>query len=201
MSELRTVTSEIRIIGEEEGKKVSGLGIVYDEWTEIFPGFNERILKGAAKPAPLVKSFFNHNPDQVLSTLESDPPLEIKETGKGVEFVSPIPPTSYGKDLEINLARKNVRGASFAFTVPQNGDKWWEDDAGVTYREIKNLVFEELGPVTNPVYLKTTADLRSAQQVVDEWRASQKPSEPPAEPEVPWRRNLAKRKQELAESL
>lgn len=195
MIEVRAITSEVRAVGEE-GKSVSGLGIVYDAWTEIFPGFKERILKGAAKPAAMVRSFFNHNPDQVLSTLESNPALEIKETDKGVEFTSPIPPTSYGKDLEINLERGNVRGASFAFNVNKNGDKWWEEK-GVTYREISDLVYEELGPVTNPAYLKTNVQLRSAQEAVEQWRAAQTPPEPPA-PEVPpepWERNICVNRQ------
>lgn len=155
--ELRAVIAEIRSPDEGEERRVSGLGIVYDQWTELFPGFRERINKGAAKPDGVVKSYYNHNPSLVLSTIESDPPLELRETDQGVEFSSPIPPTSYGRDLEVNLERRNVKGASFAFSVPRGGDRIWEDEDGVMHREIKELHYYEVGPVTDPAYVQTTA--------------------------------------------
>lgn len=169
--EVRAVNVEIRTPGgEDDGKKVAGLGIVYDQWTEIFPGFKERINKGAVKRDKTVKSYFNHDPDRVLSTTGSLPPLELKETKEGLEYESPIPPTSYGKDLEINLERGNVKGSSFAFSVSRGGDKMWEDDDGVLHREIKELTLFEVGPVTDPAYIQTTAAVRSAKNVAEEYR-------------------------------
>ncbi len=161
--ELRFMPLEIRTEGgDDEGKKVAGLGIIYDEWTEIMPGFKERILKGAVKRDKVVKCFFNHDPNQVLSTTQSKPPLELKDTDKGLEYISPIPPTSYGKDLEINLERGNVKGSSFAFSVTKQ--KRWEED-GIYYRDIKELLLYEEGPVTDPAFLKTSAELKSAEDV------------------------------------
>ncbi len=168
--EVRALRADITAPGGEDTKTVSGIGIVYDQWTELFPGFRERINKGAAQPAGIVKSYYNHDPSMVLSTIESDPPLELKETDQGVEFTSPIPPTSYGRDLEVNLERRNVKGASFAFSVPKGGDRMWEDDEGVMHREIRELHYYEVGPVTDPAYLQTTAASRSAQEVLQEAR-------------------------------
>lgn len=179
--ETRALVTEVRASGDDAGKKVSGLGIVYDKWEELWPGYRERILKGAVKRADTVKSFFNHDPGMVLSTLESNPPLELKDTDAGLEYVSPIPPTSYGKDLEVNLERGNVKGSSFAFSIPRGGDKWWEDDAGVTYREIKNLTLYEIGPVTDPAYVRTTANLRSTREAMEEWRKNREPEVDPAD--------------------
>lgn len=170
--EIRAITTEIRAVGDDsESRKVSGLGIVYDKWVELWPGFREKILKGAAKKVDVVKSYFNHDPNNVLSTEESDPPLVLRETEKGIEYESPIPPTTYGKDLEINLTRKNVKGSSFAFSIPKGGDKWWEDDNGVVHREIRKLVYSEIGPVTDPAYVQTSAAVRSARDAVNEYRS------------------------------
>ena len=170
--EKRAVYSEIRSEGEGDEKKVAGAGIVYNKWEEFWPGYKERIMKGAVQIADEVKSFFNHEPSMVLSTTESNPPLELKDGDKAFEYVSPIPPTTYGKDLEINLARKNVKGSSFSFFVPEDGDKRWRED-GVVYREIRKLTLLEVGPVTNPAYLKTSAGLRSAEDVYKEFLAAE----------------------------
>ncbi len=168
--ELRFMPLEIRSDGDDEEKKAVGLGIIYDEWTELFPGFKERILRGAVKNDKTVKSFFNHDPSMVLSTTRSKPALELNDTEKGLEYASPIPPTSYGKDLIVNLERGNVKGSSFAFSVSEKGAKTWEDE-GTIYREISKLHLYEIGPVTSPAYLATSANLRSAEEVYSEIKA------------------------------
>src|SRR5690606_41061588 len=100
----------------------------------------------------------------VLSTTASDPPLVVRETDQGYEYDSPIPPTSYGRDLIVNLQRRNVKGSSFTFIVPQGGDRWWEDENGVVHREIRELILYEIGPVTDPAYLSTNEFLRSSRE-------------------------------------
>lgn len=160
--EQRAFITEIRSDGSDE-PTVAGLGIVYDQWTEIWPGYMERISRGSVKNAGTVKSFFNHDPAMVLSTLESDPALVLRDTDQGLEYVSPIPPTTYGNDLKINLQRKNVRGSSFAFDVVK--DKLTRDDQDIVYRDIKELTLYEVGPVTNPAYIQTTASVRSRDEI------------------------------------
>ena len=179
--QVRAFNTQIRSEGDEE-QRVAGLGVVFNEWSEIFPGFQERILPGSIEPAGVVKSYFNHDPSQVLSTLESNPPLEIVESADGLSYNSPIPPTSYGKDLSINLQRGNVKGSSFAFFVPEGGDRMWEEN-GTIYREVKKLLLYELGPVTDPAYIKTTAQVRSAQEALEQWRAEQA-DKPPVQREL-----------------
>jgi uncharacterized protein len=188
MREIRAIVTEARAAGEGADKKVEGLGIIYDRWVEIWPGYQERIRKGAAKAAATVKSYFNHDPSQVLSTTTSKPALELKDSEEALTYSSPIPPTSYGKDLEVNLERGNVRGSSFSFDVPKGGDKWTEDENGTIKRDITELTYYEVGPVTDPAYIQTTAALRSAEAAVEEFRKSK--------PLV--LRNLAERRQKLA---
>ena len=154
---------------DEAHQKVVGIGIVYDQWTEIFPGYKERIVRGAVRPDSVVKSFVNHEPGFVLATTKSDPALELNETAKGMEYTAPIPPTSYGHDLMVNLERGNIAGSSFAFSVPKDGHKTWDED-GMFYREIRNLVLYEIGPVTDPAYVQTSADLRVADSVMNEYQ-------------------------------
>ena len=175
--ELRYMRSgpEVRSSGEEQ--TVSGLGIVYDSWTELFPGFKEKINQGAAKREKEVKSFVNHNPDNVLSTTESNPPLELEEEEGGVRYTSPVPPTSYGENLKINLERGNVKGSSFAFYIPEGGDRLWEDEDGVIHREIDKLYYREIGPVTDPAYIDTSASVRTAEGIAEEYRKAKENQE------------------------
>lgn len=169
--ERSVIRTEVRSAGEGDERRVVGLGVVYDRWEELWPGYRERILPGAVEFASEVKSYFNHDPNMVLSTTASDPPLIVRETERGIEFESPIPPTSYGRDLAVNLERRNVKGASFTFVVPRGGDKRWEDEQGVFHREINRLIMYEVGPVTDPAFVSTTASVRSSREAhLEEWR-------------------------------
>src|SRR5690554_3250774 len=187
--ERAVIRTEVRAAGGEgEGQRVIGLGVVYNKWEELWPGYRERILPGAVKFAPEVKSYFNHDPNQVLSTTESDPPLEIRETNEGIEYNSPIFPTSYGRDLAVNLERQNVKGSPFTFMVPPGGDKRWQDQDGGFHREISVLIRDEIGTVTDPAVVSTTASVRSAREAqIEDWRGVQREqqrSESDSKPEL-----------------
>lgn len=186
--ERAVITTEVRSAGEGQEQRVVGLGVVYDRWEELWPGYREKISRGAVEFAPVVKSYFNHDPNMVLATTESTPPLTVRETERGIEYEAPIPPTSYGRDLTVNLERGNVKGSSFTFVVPKGGDRMWEDENGVVHREINKLTLYEIGPVTDPAFISTTASMRSSREAhIEEWRrAKQAGFEPePAEPEEP----------------
>ena len=144
---------------------VSGIGIVYNSKTEIYPGVFESIAPGAFSESlsnfRTVKSFINHNPTKILSTTRSEPPLEILDGENFLEFNAPIPPTTYGNDLIINLKRGNIKGASFSFTISENGDVYKKLPDGSLHRTIIEAEIYEVGPVTNPAYEQTEIGLRN----------------------------------------
>jgi uncharacterized protein len=157
---------QIRAVGDGDKKQeyVEGLGVVYGREVEIFEGYFEQIRAGAFNKCfhdnAEIKSFFNHDPDNVLATTRSTPKLELVDTNDGLSFKAPIPDTTYGRDLAENLKRGNVRGASFAFTINDGGATWTEDERGM-HREITSATIYEVGPVTNPAYPQTTAKVRN----------------------------------------
>ncbi|MFA7462030.1 MAG: HK97 family phage prohead protease [Anaerovoracaceae bacterium] len=220
-TEYRFMPTEIRMEQEEDGPpRVVGFGPVYGKKSQnlgdstwqfyeiIEPGaFAESIEAASRNNARPIKSYFNHDPNNVLATTRSNPPLKIMDTPDGVAYDAEIPPTSYGRDLEINLDRKNVEGSSFAFQVLD--DEWKEEKKDdiriVTRRVIKGELFE-LGPVTDPAYLQAPASLRSAHDIFAEYRekiaaeAANKPEPvPPAEPDAqpPTQVELLRRELEL----
>lgn len=151
----------------DENKQVfvEGMGIVYNSKTEIYPGIFESILPGAFSESlssfRTVKSFINHKPSEILSTTRSEPALEILDGENFLEFSAPIPPTTYGKDLIINLERGNIKGASFSFSISENGDHYKKLPDGSLHRTIVEAEIYEVGPVTNPAYEQTEVNLRN----------------------------------------
>ena len=159
------INRSIYNINGKEQVFVEGMGIVYNSRTEIFPGFFETIMPGSFSESlsnyRTVKSFINHKPGEVLSTIRSEPPLEILDGDNYLEFSSPIPPTTYGNDLIINLERGNIKGASFSFSITENGDFYKKLPDGSIHRTITEAEIYEVGPVTNPAYEQTEVNLRN----------------------------------------
>lgn len=153
------------IVDDVEQHFVDGIGIVYNSETELYPGVYESIMPGAFSQSlnryETIKSFINHDASRILSTTRSKPPLEILDNDENLQFIAPIPPTTYGNDLVVNLKRENIRGASFSFMVNPNGDKFRRDEDGNLHRTIVSAEIYEVGPVTNPAYKQTEIALRS----------------------------------------
>ncbi|MHA1168302.1 MAG: HK97 family phage prohead protease [Candidatus Hodarchaeales archaeon] len=176
---LKVNNVEIRTASNGEGEDktedrfVSGTGAVYGEEVEIWPGYMEKVRSGAFDESLTsgdeIKSYFNHNPDFVLSTTKSTPALELNSTSAGLVFDSPIPPTTYGEDLAVNLERGNVRGASFSFTVDE--DILIIDENDIYHREIVKATLFEVGPVTNPAYPQTEVGVRDREASFNEIQA------------------------------
>ncbi len=172
MKEERALPFEVRIEGEEgQPLKVIGNGAVYNKRSQDLGGFVEIIREGAFRDTleddHEIKAFYNHDPNQVLGTTSSEPPLKIRDGKGGLNYEVEIPDTSYGRDLVENLKRKNVRGSSFAFRTLE--DNWYKDDKGETVRELLSVELLELGPVTNPAYIPTAAQLRNLEEQRDEF--------------------------------
>jgi uncharacterized protein len=198
--ELRDLKFEVRM-EETEGQanNVIGHGVVYDRRSEDLGGFVEIVRKGAFDKAlesgDEIKSFYNHDPSMVLATTSSEPPLKIRNNKANLSYEAEIPNTSYGKDLAENLRRKNVTGSSFAFTVTD--DDWFKEKDGTVVREIKEAKLFELGPVTNPAYLPTTAAVRSLKNQKEEFDSSLRAQEEKKEQDEESKRARARRLREI----
>ena len=172
-TEKRALPFEMRMETAEDVTRVIGAGAVYNKRSQDLGGFFEIIREGAFKRSlesgREVKSFFNHDPNQVLGTTESEPPLTITDDKRGLMYEVEIPDTSYGRDLRENLKRKNVKGSSFQFRTIE--DNWYKTDAGETVRELISAELFEIGPVTEPAYLPSTSELRTLKDGKDEFEA------------------------------
>lgn len=161
---------EKRFLNDDDSTDyITGRGIVYNTETEIMPGVFEVIRPGAFSQSlnkfNEIKCFINHDSSQILSTTKSSPSLELTDNEESLDFRSPIPPTTYGKDLTINVKRGNISGASFSFMINDGGDKYTIDEDGIFHREIISAEIYEIGPVTNPAYHQTSVALRNIESI------------------------------------
>ena len=165
--EKRVFNIKSKIEKREDGKEVViGHASIYDSRSENLGGFYEYIAKGAFTDELIVKSdvraLINHNPDKVLARSTSGT-LKLQADSKGLRYEFPIPQTSYGKDLAINLKNGNITQSSFAFTVKE--DDWSTDDDGNNIRTINTIdrLFD-ISAVTYPAYSQAESDLVVAQR-------------------------------------
>ena len=85
---------------------------------EIMPGAFDRILNRQRGKADVV-ALFNHDSNIVLGRTSSGT-LELSSDEKGLRYVV-TPPASRSDIMEL-IARRDVRGSSFAFTVDKAGE-------------------------------------------------------------------------------
>lgn len=175
--------TEIRAAGVEGKKQLHGYAAVFNRSTSLFGGkFEERIKAGAFARSLKefdVRALWNHNDDFPLGRMSAGT-LRLKEDEKGLAFEIDLPETRAGVDAGISVARGDVTGMSFGFSVPENGDEWRMAD-GKTTRTLIDVDLLEVSPVTFPAFESTVAEARSAEHVykafeqrIDEAKNSEK---------------------------
>lgn len=146
-----------------EGRNLIGYAAVWDAPTLIREGgrtFTELVRRSAfarsLKAGGDVLCCFNHSPHHLLGRTSSGT-LKVTADDTGLRFDVELPDTITGNEVRELASRGDLRGASFAFSVPQGGDKW----SGST-RELVDVTLVECGPVVAPAYQATSVGLRSA---------------------------------------
>lgn len=159
---------------------IRGYAIVYNRLSLDLGGFRERIMPGAfdgmlnrQRGRNDLVSYYNHNPDILLGR-ESSGTLRVWSDEKGVGF-EVFPPATRADVVE-SIQRRDVKGASFAFTVDKGGERFTTDENGRAVREITAGTMYELGPVVQPAYPSTSASI--AMRSYEAWLASQAATEP-----------------------
>lgn len=176
-------TPEVRATDDDGKKVLRGTGIVFNSWSEDLGGFREMILPEAVDGIfddADVRSFFNHDPSYILGRTKSGTMrLDVKKAGVGYEVDLP----SSRSDVHESVARGDVDGSSFMFTVADGGDTW-TSRGGVLERKVHKFgnVFE-MGPVSMPAYRKATVSARALAHVRSTEVAEPEVVTPPADPQ------------------
>ena len=166
------------VVEERAGGKmvIAGYAAVYDRLSLLLPGnFRERIMPGAfdkvlqrQRGKQDVVAVFNHDNNIVLGRTSSGT-LELSSDAKGLRYE--VTPPATRSDIVELIARRDVRGSSFAFTVGTGGDAWSSDDKGSirSVREVSGLF--DVGPVVNPAY--PDSSVQAALRSYEAWMETQ----------------------------
>lgn len=174
--ERRFVPQEVRLSTRDQGADgtattFEGYAALFNSRTWIGPpkfGFWEQIAPGAFRSALAanvdVVCLVNHDTNLLLGRTASGT-LRIREDDHGLWSVDDLPPTQLGRDLAIQVARGDIRGMSFSFSVPPGGDRWEVLSDGSELRTIVDFgeALYDVSPVVSPAYTDTTASVRAAE--------------------------------------
>jgi len=198
--ERRGIASSERAIEQGEDKKIRGVASVFGSESRDLGGFTEIIDRHAFDDAlesnPDVTCLWNHNSDDLLGRTSSGT-LRLWTEDDGLHYEVDPPNTTLGNDMRELLARGDVNGSSFAFTVDDDGQEWEERDDGTTLRTIKKVSgLYDVSLVTVGAYEDASVAIRS----LDELKKSEvaKESVVPANPCIALRRATATAKAALA---
>jgi len=150
---------------DADGTHIVGYGAVYydadkpDTQFEMWPGVFERIMPRTFDRAIKeddVRGLFNHDPNQVLGRTPKT--MKLASDKRGTQYDISAPDTQLGRDIPVLLKRGDINGSSFAFEVT---DEEWRKEDGVEIREIQGVKLYDMGPVTYPAYVGTSAGIRA----------------------------------------
>lgn len=167
---IRNCEVQLRNLDTPESRIVSGYAVKFESESQDM-GFIEIIKKGAITEETIMNSDifarFNHNEETVLARSrygEGSLALELREDGLYYEFEAPH--TALGDELLEHLKRGEITTSSFAFTLAEDGDRWYKREDGTLVREIVKIdrLFD-VSPVYEPAYLATSCSKRALDMV------------------------------------
>jgi uncharacterized protein len=187
----RPIRSESRADAGKLPRIVGTASVYYDGtdatefilWDDRGDRCVERILPGAfdraLKQKDDVRALFNHDPNQLLGRVASGTLLLTSNSG-GLDYTIDPPDTQLARDLAAWIARGDITGSSFTFSIDEQSFSYQKRDGGVLYvREVKAVRLFDVGPVTFPAYagasvgVRAAGDISEARAAFDAWRHGQ----------------------------
>ena len=179
----------IELRAADDGKTyVRGYFAPFGKYSHVLYGmFREKIhpdaFDGVLESKTDTVALFNHDSDNVLARRRSKR-LKLDKDERGAFYEFALPDTTLGRDLKVLIENGDIRGSSFAFTLPPDGSgsEWAKGEDGMeerTIMKVSDLI--DVGPVTFPAYPDSTTGVLSKRSI-EELENRQTP-EPEPEPE------------------
>jgi HK97 family phage prohead protease len=159
----RRFSLELRAEGSRRAPRLAGYAAVFNSPSQDLGGFVETVRPGAFTRTLASDrdqlALVQHMPQLVLGR-RSAGTLRLSEDGQGLAFDIDVPDTTAARDLMVSVERGDVKGASFAFSVPAGGDRW-EQRGDQVFRELLDVDLHEITVTALPAYLDTIVARRS----------------------------------------
>lgn len=188
-NEIRSVPTDLKVITRDDGtgaKQIQGYAILFDSLSVDLGGFVEIIKPTALDGVDLsdVKLVYAHENNSILARASAGN-LQTKVDDKGLFFNAELPDTTLANDVYANIQAGNLKGMSFTFNIPTNGDTWARQKDGSLLHTVTQIgTITELTVTAYPAYQKTSVELkRSAENMKGTTMAEDnKPAVDPKEP-------------------
>lgn len=152
--ELRAATSE------NEGRTASGYAALFGVEQDIGGWWTEVIAPGAfaaSLSSRDVVALHSHDTGRVVGRTGAGT-LSLSEDATGLAFENQLPDTSDGRDLVVQLERKDIAGMSFGFITRKQE---WDETVDPPKRTILEAELYEITYTAFPAYPDTSVGLRS----------------------------------------
>lgn len=154
----RRATIELRAAG----RKLEGYAALFGKPARILD-FTETIAPGAftetLRESKDILALVDHDRAKLLGRTRAGT-LSLSQDAKGLAFSIEAPDTSLAHDVLALAERGDMGGASFAFRVRPNGERW---DEGMKRRELRAVDLLEVSIITAwPAYEGTKVFARTA---------------------------------------
>ncbi|HEY1603860.1 MAG TPA: HK97 family phage prohead protease [Pirellulales bacterium] len=172
---------------EGDKQKIRGYGSVFYDGTpeteyQLWDNYCERIMPGCFDRALReddCRGLFNHDPSLILGRTAAGT-MRLSVDARGLAYEIDPAETTIAQDCLQHLARQDVTGSSFSFTVDDEDlRRETRDGQDMWICEVRSVHLYDVGPVTFPAYTATTAEARSdVDGRVQRFLALQKPGTP-----------------------
>jgi uncharacterized protein len=157
----RIFCDQVRMNFDSGPPKIIGYAAVFNNETELWPGFMEQVKPGAFARSIKdddVRALWNHNPDFVLGRNKSET-LRLWEDSKGLAYEALPPDTSIGRDVTVLIKRGDVNQSSFGFNIVEQSLKY-DKEKDIVHRTLTEVKLFDVSPVTFPAYSSTEVHVR-----------------------------------------
>lgn len=149
---------DCRAEASDNGRRIKGYAIRFNSLSENLGGFKELIAPEAVdrtiNEGLDVRALVDHDSAKVLGRTRAGT-LTLRKDSKGLAIqIEPDDEISYAKDIMRAVARGDVSGMSFGFSVMPGGDHWDEQD-GMPLRTVHDMRIAEVTIATFPAYRET----------------------------------------------
>lgn len=164
MNEIRSVPTDLKIITRDDGsnsRTVQGYAVLFNTMSCDLGGFTEVIKPESLDGVDLsdVALVYAHDNNSILARASAGN-LTTKVDDTGLFFSAELPKTTLGNDVLTNVEVGNLKGMSFAFTIPDGGDEWTRQDNGLLHTVNQIGVISELTITAYPAYSQTSVELK-----------------------------------------
>ena len=166
----RSFNGTVENTNDGESRLVSGYAIRFNEPSQNM-GFVETIEQGALTQDIIDKSDIyaklNHRDDAILARSRyGKGSLSLELRNDGLYYCFDSPKTQWGDELLEHIKRGEISTSSFAFTVANDGERWYKGDDGILKRTITRFdrLFD-VSPTYEAAYLTTSCNTRNMDEV------------------------------------